>query len=133
MILVDGRSIGKFFTHPTLESIGLRNRRLPYDSRKPHFDQFTELQASLQQPGTSNGRLRVRRLQYDSLNIRNSILHTRFYYDLFPTTYTLLLIAITFHLLDSTLTNTSAKMNSETMTKKRLVDILTHKNWREWF
>src|SRR5438045_8401465 len=24
-------------------------------------------------------------------------------------------------------------MNSETMTKKRLVDTLTHKNWREWF
>ena len=24
-------------------------------------------------------------------------------------------------------------MNSETMTKKRPVDILTHKNWREWF
>ena len=24
-------------------------------------------------------------------------------------------------------------MNSETMTKKRLVDILSHKNWREWF
>ena len=24
-------------------------------------------------------------------------------------------------------------MNSETITKKRPVDILTHKNWREWF
>ena len=24
-------------------------------------------------------------------------------------------------------------MNSETITKKQLVDILTHKNWREWF
>jgi hypothetical protein len=44
-----------------------------------------------------------------------------------------LLIAITFHLFNSTLTNTSAKMNSETMTKKQLVNILTHKNWREWF
>ena len=38
-----------------------------------------------------------------------------------------------FHLFTSTPTNIFAKMNSETMMKKRLVDILTHKNWREWF
>jgi len=24
-------------------------------------------------------------------------------------------------------------MNSKTITKKQLVNILTHKNWREWF
>jgi len=38
-----------------------------------------------------------------------------------------------FHLFTSTPTNIFAKMNSETMMKKQLVDILTHKNWREWF
>ena len=38
-----------------------------------------------------------------------------------------------FHLFTSTPTNIFAKMNSETMMKKRPVNILTHKNWREWF
>jgi len=38
-----------------------------------------------------------------------------------------------FHLFTSIPTNAFAKMNPETMTKKRPVDILTHKNWREWF
>ena len=46
---------------------------------------------------------------------------------------TLILIAIAFHLFNSIPTNPFAKMNSEIMTKKRPVDILTHKNWREWF
>src|SRR5438045_9557748 len=92
-----------------------------------------ELQATLRQPGISNGWLRTHGLLYDSLKVRNSILYTHLHYDLFPTTLTFLIIIITFHLFTSTPTNIFAKMNSETMMKKRPVNILTHKNWREWF
>jgi hypothetical protein len=87
-----------------------------------------ELQATLQQPRTSNRRLQTYELLYNSLKVWNLILHTCYYYNLFPTTHTLLLIAITFYIFNSTLINTSAKMNSKTMTKKQLVNILTHKN-----
>ena len=88
---------------------------------------------TLQQPGTSSGWLQTHGLLDDSLKVRNSILHTHLHYNLFPTTLTFLIIIIMFHLFTSTPTNIFAKMNSETMTKKWPVDILTHKNWREWF
>jgi hypothetical protein len=87
-----------------------------------------EPQATLQQPRTFNGQLQTYELLYNSLKVQNLILHTCYYYDLFPTTHTLSLIAIAFHLFNSTLTNTSAKMNTKTITKKQLVDIFIHKN-----
>jgi hypothetical protein len=123
VIPVDGRSVGKPPTHPTPKSIGQRDRRLPYDSLEPQSDGYGPV-------------------DYDttSLKARNSIRYILFHHDLFPTTLTFIynqlhsfLIAITFHLFNSIPTNPFARMNSETMTKKRPVDILTHKNWREWF
>ena len=51
VIPVDRRSVGKPFTHPTLQSIGLQNLRLRYKSLETSIDQVTDLQATLRKPG----------------------------------------------------------------------------------